>query len=108
LQAQFEHHLTPITWVLMNGSQITNLIHYYSFGHNLNLKFSMKIVSLFFIFMLEKLFNSIKRAHFKKDLLFALLFQKMKTSMEFQLSKWILTWECHDSLDSIPYTPSHF
>jgi hypothetical protein len=55
--------------------------------------------------MLGKLFSSIKKVQFQKYLLFAHLFQKMKTPMELQLSKWIPT---HDSHDSIPYTLSHF
>jgi hypothetical protein len=61
----------------MIGSQITNLTLYYSFGHNLNLKSSLKNVSPFFIFMLENLFSNIKKVQLEKDLLFARLFQKM-------------------------------
>jgi hypothetical protein len=75
----------------MIGSQITNLIHHYSFGHNFNLKSSMKNVSPFLIFMFENLFSSIKKVKLEKGLLFAHLFQKMKTPMEFQLSKRIPT-----------------
>jgi len=97
LHAQFEDHLNPITRALMIGSQITNFIHYYSFGHNLNLKSLMKNVCPFFIFMLEKLLSNIKKVQIEKDLLFAHLFQKMKTPMELQLTKWIPTLECHDS-----------